>query len=70
MVSEHDDRKAYEFLAVSHLFGAKIQPGIIKLKPLGTSRHGENSGTNETASQCEIRPFSSHFKIRISNENS
>ena len=64
MAFEHDDRLAYEFTwRFPVCFSAQIQHGIINLMPFDTSRHGENSGIKETASQCGTRPFSSHFKL-------
>ena len=49
-------------MALSRLFGAKIQPGIIKPMPFCTSRRGETDGGNENHFLIAIRAILNKFR--------
>ena len=56
-------------MALSRLFGAKIQPGITKPMPFCTSRRGETDGGNENHFQIAIRAILSKFRTsKINNK--
>ena len=49
-------------MALSRLFGAQIQPGIIKPMPFCTSRRGETDGGNESHFPIAIGAILSKFR--------
>ena len=49
-------------MVLSRLFGAKLQPGIIKPMPFCTSRRGETDGGNDNQFQIAIRAILRKFR--------